>query len=122
MKSTHPLRLVRALYHSVAGFTALWRQEQAFRQEIYAAVIMLPVLYFLPIIALAKLVLIFLWWLLLIVETINSSIEAVIDRISLERHPQSKIAKDMGSAAVALALIMNVGAWLYVLIPLFVRP
>jgi diacylglycerol kinase (ATP) len=53
--------------------------------------------------------------LILVVETINSAIETVVDRISLERHVQSRIAKDMGSAAVGLVILMNVVTWIYVL-------
>jgi diacylglycerol kinase (ATP) len=75
----------------------------------------------LPVPALQKLALIAVLILLLIVELINSAIEAVVDRVSLERHPLSKNAKDFGSAAVLLALIIVIATWAVIVLPLVLR-
>jgi diacylglycerol kinase (ATP) len=75
----------------------------------------------LPVSALEKLALICVLILLLIVELINSAIEAVVDRVSLDRHPLSKNAKDFGSAAVFLALTIVTATWAVIVLPLFVR-
>ncbi len=106
------LRIVKAAKHSYDGFKALWF-EKAFRQEIYLGIVLLPFLFVLHISVMLKLLLIILFLLLLVVETLNSAIEAVVDRVSLEIHPLSKLAKDFGSAAVCLMLIINVIAWTY---------
>ncbi len=74
----------------------------------------------LPVSALQKLVLIGVFVLVLIVELLNSAIEAVVDRVSLERNPLSKNAKDLGSAAVMLALLLACATWLVILWPVFV--
>lgn len=115
MQKIMSIRLVRAFFYSVDGIKSLWQGEQAFRQEIYASVILLPLIFFLTIPSLLKLILILLLLLMLVTEAINSAIETIIDRISTEIHNQSKIAKDMGSAAVCIVILMNVVAWVYVL-------
>lgn len=110
----HLIRLIKATRYSAHGIKALWRKEQAFRLEIVLSVILTPIIFSLPIASLLKLALILLLFLVLVVEAINSALEVIVDRISLEIHEQSKIAKDMGSAAVALVVLMNLGTWLYV--------
>lgn len=114
MKFLYSFRLFRAVLHSIDGVKASWQEEQAFRQEIYASIILLPIIFYLAIPSVFKLALILLLLLLLVVETLNSAIETIVDRISLEIHIQSKMAKDMGSAAVSMVIIMNVFAWIYV--------
>lgn len=104
-------RLVAALSYSIDGFKAAWNNEAAFRQEVLVAVIGTITALSLKISAFEKLMLIAVLVLVLIVELINSAFEAVVDRISLERHPLSKNAKDLGSAAVALAIGIAVAAW-----------
>lgn len=108
-------RIVRATGYSVEGLRAAYRGESAFRQEFWLAAIMLPAAFWLghswvEVALLAGSVM-----LVLIVELLNSGIEAVVDRISLERHELSKHAKDVGSAAVLLALINLIGVWISVL-------
>lgn len=110
-----PGRILHAIRYSIDGLKTLWKNEQAFRQEFYLSIILLPIIYFLPVASLLKIILILLLFLLFVVETLNTAIETIVDRISLEIHEQSKIAKDMGSAAVCLVLIMNVIAWIYTL-------
>jgi len=106
-------RLLNALKNSFDGLKAQWRHERAFRQELLVCIITIPVLLLLNVAAMLKLLLMVLLLLLLVVETINSAIETIVDRISLERHEKSKIAKDLGSAAVGLTILMNLLAWGY---------
>jgi diacylglycerol kinase (ATP) len=108
-------RIVSACRYSVDGFRHAWRHEHAFRQELMMAVPATVVALLLPISAFQKLALIAVLGLVLLVELLNAAIEAVVDRVSLERHPLSKAAKDLGSAAVALALTMAAATWAVVL-------
>jgi diacylglycerol kinase (ATP) len=108
-------RIVNASRYTLEGLQSAWGSEAAFRQEIVALVIGGVVALSLKISAFEKLVLIAVLVQVLIVELINSALEAVVDRISLERHPLSKNAKDFGSAAVALAIGLAVAAWAVVL-------
>ena len=104
-------RIVAATGYSIQGFKAAWQHEHAFRQELMLFVVGTVVALLLPISAFQKLLLIVPMCLVLIVELINSAIEAIVDRVSLERHPLSKNAKDMGSAAVMLAIFLAVACW-----------
>jgi diacylglycerol kinase (ATP) len=108
-------RIVSATVNTVDGFKSAWLNEQAFRQEGVALVVGSASALLLKISAFEKFVLIAVLVLVLIVELINSALEAVVDRISLERHPLSKNAKDFGSAAVALAIGLAAAAWAVVL-------
>jgi diacylglycerol kinase (ATP) len=108
-------RIAAAFRYSVAGFQTAWRHEHAFRQELMVAVPATVVALVLKISAFQKLALIAALGLVLLVELLNAAIEAVVDRVSLERHPLSKAAKDLGSAAVALAVTMAVATWAVVL-------
>ena len=108
-------RIAGAIGYSVAGFKAAWTNEAAFRQEMLVVVIGTVTALSLKISAFEKLMLIAVLVFVLIVELINSAFEAVVDRISLEPHPLSKNAKDLGSAAVALAIGIAVAAWAVVL-------
>ncbi len=105
-------RIVRATGYSMAGFQAAYRGESAFRQEFWLAAFMLPAAFWLgrswvEVSLLAGSVV-----LVLIVELLNSAIEAAIDRISFELHDLSKRAKDLGSAAVMLSLLLCAAIWL----------
>ena len=105
-------RVVHATGYSIEGLKAAYRGESAFRQEFWLAVLMLPAAFWLggtwvEIALLAGSVI-----LVLIVELLNSGIEAAIDRVSFELHELSKRAKDLGSAAVFLSLLLCGGIWL----------
>lgn len=113
-------RVFAAFFYSIEGFKAAWRNEFAFRQELLVAVPAAIVALFLPVSALEKLALIGVLILVLMVELINSSIEAVVDRVSFERHPLSKNAKDLGSAAVCLALLLAAATWGVIVLPLLI--
>lgn len=115
------MRAWYALKYSVSGFRAAIREESAFRQELTLAGIMMPFALFLPVGGVSHALLIGSVLLVLIVELLNSSVEAAIDRISLERHELSKRAKDLGSAAVTVALTNCLCTWGYVLVPLVRR-
>jgi diacylglycerol kinase (ATP) len=108
-------RILGAFYNSADGIKTAWQNEYAFRQEMLVVVIGTVTALSLKVSAFEKLVLIAVLVLVLIVELLNSALEAVVDRISLERHALSKNAKDLGSAAVALTIGLAVAAWAVVL-------
>ena len=105
-------RVVRAAGFSVAGLRAAYQGESAFRQESWLAAAMLPLAFWLGRGWLEVAVLAGSVVLVLIVELLNSAVEAAVDRISFELHELSKRAKDIGSAAVFLSLAMCAGTWL----------
>src|SRR3954468_9758090 len=98
-------RLWNALFYSLDGLSAAFHHEDAFRQEVLMAVILIPIAIHAPATGPGKALMIASALLVLVVELLNSAIEAVTDRISLEDHVLAKRAKDMGSAAVMLSLI-----------------
>jgi diacylglycerol kinase (ATP) len=104
-------RIFKAFTYSLQGIRAAWQHEHAFRQEAVLVIIGIVVALVLPLSAYEKLMLISVLVLVLIVELINSAVEAVVDRVSLERHPLSKNAKDLGSAAVLFALLIAAMTW-----------
>lgn len=112
-------RVFSAFFYSMDGIKAAWRNEHAFRQELLLVVPGIIVALMLPLPPLHKLALVAVLLLVLIVELINSAIEAVVDRISFEHHPLSKNAKDLGSAAVFLSLTLAAITWVVILAPLF---
>lgn len=114
-------RIFAAFFYSMEGFKSAWKSEHAFRQELMLVIPATIIALLLPVNALHKLLLIAVLILLLIVELINSAIEAVVDRISFERHPLSKNAKDFGSAAVFLALSLAAATWAVIVLPLILH-
>lgn len=98
-------RIWNALFYSRDGFRAAFKHEDAFRQEAIAAAVLMPVAWILPVSGSGKAMMAASVILVLIVELLNSAVEAAVDRISLEHHQLAKRAKDMGSAAVFLSLI-----------------
>lgn len=109
-------RIWNALLYSLDGLAAAFRHEDAFRQEVVVALVLIPVALALPASGLGKAMMVASVLLVLIVELLNSAIESVTDRISLENHVLAKRAKDMGSAAVMLSLINVPVVWLLVLL------
>jgi len=112
-------RIFSAFFYSLEGLQTAVRSEHAFRQELFVFVVGTIAALLLPVSAFQKLVLIGSMVIVLIVELINSAIEAVVDRVSLERHPLSKNAKDFGSAAVLLACLLSGASWVVVLVNRF---
>ncbi|WOD10391.1 diacylglycerol kinase [Pseudomonas sp. NyZ704] len=109
-------RIWYALGYSFDGIKAAYRGEAAFRQLVWLAVILIPLALVLPVSYVGRALMVGSVLLSLIIELLNSAIEAAIDRISLERHPLSKASKDMGSAAQMLGLIMIAVVWSLVLL------
>jgi len=108
-------RVWNALFYSIDGIRAAYRHEDAFRQEVLLALVLLPVALFMPTTGIGKALLMGSVLLVLIVELLNSAVEATVDRISLENHRLAKRAKDIGSAAVLLSLANVVIVWVLVL-------
>jgi diacylglycerol kinase (ATP) len=113
-KATGIRRLGRALGCTIAGWRHAFAHEAAFRLEAFACSVFVPLATLLPVGRLDRLVLVLSMLLVLLAELLNSAIEAAIDRISLERHPLSGRAKDLGSAAVGVALVMCALCWLVI--------
>ena len=105
------VRIWRAFFYSMAGFSAALKYEHAFRQELFLVLVLLPLAVFLPLSIGEKALLISTLLLVLVVELLNSAIEAVVDRISLDNHDLSKRAKDLGSAAVFLSCVIVIVIW-----------
>ena len=105
------VRIWNALGYSLAGLKAAFIHEDAFRQEVILAVILIPAAFFMPVSGLGKALMIASVLLVLIVELLNSAVEAAVDRISLENHRLAKRAKDIGSAAVFLSLVNVAVVW-----------
>lgn len=118
MTDTHPLkgktglrRIVNAISYSLAGLRAAYRHECAFRQEVWLAVVMIPLAFYLADNAIERALMAGSVLLVLIVELLNSGLEATLDRISFEHHQLIQRAKDIGSAAVMLSLLNVVMVW-----------
>jgi len=113
------VRILHAFFNSLAGLADAWRHESAFRQEILIAVVLVPVAFLVPVTPAERAILILAVALVLIVELLNSSVEAAIDRISFDQHSLSKRAKDIGSAAVFVSLALLLLVWGVILVPRF---
>lgn len=109
-------RIYNAAFFSAAGFKATWQHEEAFRQEVLLLVIAIPVALYLHKTPVEIVLLIGSVVLVLLVELLNSAVEAAIDRIGFEQHELSGRAKDIGSAAVMLSLIWAAVTWTIILI------
>lgn len=115
-KHTGITRIIKAFGHSWSGLRSTFRHEEAFRQELLLCLLLIPAAFWLSDIGVERALLIGSLLLILIVELLNSGIEAAIDRIGHEPHELSGRAKDMGSAAVLLAFINAGVIWLLVLL------
>ncbi|MDN0118436.1 diacylglycerol kinase [Yersinia frederiksenii] len=114
-QSTGLSRIYKATGYSVKGLSAAWKNEAAFRQEAMAAILAIILAFWLDVDAFARILLVGSVVLVIIVEVINSAIEAVVDRIGSEFHELSGRAKDMGSAAVFLTILLALFIWVTVL-------
>lgn len=113
-RNTGITRVWKATIYSIQGLTAAWKHESAFRQELIIGIILLPISFWIAKSWVEVAVLMGVCFLVLIVELLNSAIEAVVDRVGHEHHDLAGQAKDMGSAAVMLSLIMAVGTWILI--------
>lgn len=112
-------RIILAAGYSWQGFKACWSNEEAFRQEVLLAVILIPLALILDATQVETILMIASVLLVLIVEILNSAVEAVVDLVTKEKHELAGRAKDMGSAAVMLALINLAVVWGFVLISIY---
>jgi len=108
-------RVWNAFHYSLSGLHAAYTCEDAFRQEAWLAAMLIPLALYLQVSAIGRALMISSVLLVLIVELLNSAVEATVDRISLENHRLAKRAKDIGSAAVLLSLINAATVWIGVL-------
>ena len=109
-------RILNACKFSYYGYKATWQNEEAFRQEVMLFVVTTPLALWLGNTAIEKLLLIGSMVLVLLVELLNSAVEAVVDRVGLEHHELSGRAKDIGSAAVNLSLVWAAITWISILL------
>lgn len=109
-------RVLNAAGYSWAGLTAAFRHEDAFRQEVFLALLLVPLALYLGETGIERALMIGALLGVLLVELLNSAVEAAVDRISLKHHLLIKRAKDMGSAAVMIALVNVVVVWTLVLL------
>ena len=109
-------RVWNALHYSLAGLRAAFKHEDAFRQEVFLAAVLIPLALLLPASGMGHALMIAAVLLVMIVELLNSAIEATVDRVSIENHPLAKRAKDIGSAAVFVALLNVLIVWVLVLL------
>ncbi|MCX7089618.1 MAG: diacylglycerol kinase [Methylococcales bacterium] len=109
-------RIINAFFFSIAGFKATWQHEEAFRQEVVLFVVTTPIALWLNLTIVEKLLMIGSIVLVMLVELLNSAVEAVVDRVGFEHHELSGRAKDIGSAAVMLSLIWAAVTWTAILI------
>lgn len=111
VNGTGTARIMRAILCSKAGIATAFRNEEAFRQEVILCAILLPPALFFGHSNVERALLVASLFLVLIVELLNTAIEVVVDRISADRHALSGLAKDLGSAAVSMAIILAVVVW-----------
>lgn len=104
-------RIIKAAGYSKQGLQAAWANEAAFRQEALLALIMIPVAFWVAEHSIELILLISVVFLVLIVELLNSAVEAVVDRIGDEHHELAGRAKDIGSAAVFISLVLTAVVW-----------
>ncbi|GAA5168040.1 diacylglycerol kinase [Viridibacterium curvum] len=116
-----PARILNAFRYSLQGLGHALRHEAAFRQELLIVVPALVGLWFLPVSRAEQAILLISSLLVLIVELLNSAVEATVDRISTERHPLAGRAKDLGSAAVLLAVLQMLACWALIAGPLLLQ-
>lgn len=107
-------RLVNATYFSIAGLRAAWRNEAAFRQECLLVLVLTPAAFWLGQTAVERSLLVGTAWLVLIVELLNSAVEAAVDRIGTDHHTLAGRAKDLGSAAVFVSLALTGFVWILI--------
>ncbi len=118
IKNTGMLRLYKALSYSYKGLRHAVLREAAFRQEATAALVLVPLAYLLDVTGVERIMLVTSVLLVLIVELLNTGIEAVVDRVGFEIHELAGLAKDMGSAAVLVSISLWLFVWASILIPL----
>lgn len=115
-KPTGIKRIYLASLNSLRAFQWLYKNESAFKQEVFLLFLAIPISFLFDISIKEQMILILAVIFIIFTEIINTAIEAVVDRIGLEIHPLSGLAKDLGSAAVMLSLIIACGIWIIILV------
>ena len=110
-------RILNAFRYSWAGFRKCFKYEEAFRQEVTASLVVIPLGLWLGDSGVERALLVGSWLIVPIVELLNSGLEAIVDRVGTEHHKLSGQAKDMGSAAVLLSITLSLVVWALVLLP-----
>jgi diacylglycerol kinase (ATP) len=110
-------RILNALRYSLHGLASAYRHEEAFRQEVWLAAVLIPLAFVFDVSRIERAAMLGSVLVVLMVELLNSAIEAAVDRISLDRHRLSKRAKDIGSAAVFVSLVNVAVVWALILLP-----
>lgn len=118
-KNTGIKRLFKATGYSIKGLSYAFRNEAAFRQESLAAVVLIPLALWLDVSTAERILLVMSVVLMLVMELLNTAIEAVVDRAGVEYHLLAGVAKDTGSAAVFLSVLFCIFAWVTILVTLF---
>ena len=116
------LRIWKAFLYSWDGLKITWKDEPAFRMEFIALLVAIPVTFLLPILLLTKILLISTVVWMLVIELINSAVEATVDLITEAHHPLAKKAKDTASAAVFVSVVISLIFWAIVLFSCFIFP
>lgn len=114
-KKTGFKRIAKACFYSYKGLSHAVKNEAAFRQEAIAACFLIPAACLVDITAVERILLVGAVFLVMIVELLNTGIEAVVDRVGYERHELAGLAKDMGSAAVLVAIVLAIFVWVSIL-------
>lgn len=114
--SNHFIRLYKASGYSLQGLKSTFQYEQAFRLEVYILAILIPLSIWISQSAIELCLLLGSWIVVMIVELLNSAVEAAVDRIGMEKHELSGRAKDIGSAAVMMSVFLAIGVWCAVLL------
>ena len=107
-------RIINAFRYSFAGYKAAWKNEEAFRQECIVAIFVIPIGLWLGRTMTQRALLIGVYLIIPLIELLNASIEAIVDRMGPERHLLSGRAKDLGSAAVLLSICMAIIVWVFI--------
>jgi len=107
-------RLIDAFFYSMAGFKAAWKNEEAFRQEVMAGIILVPAGFLLGTTGTQRALLLLSYFIIPLVELLNTAVEATVDRVGMEKHELSGRAKDIGSASVFLSICIAAIVWLLV--------
>lgn len=118
IKHTGVKRIVKATGYSLKGLSYAFRNEAAFREEAIASFVLVPLALWLDVTPLERIMLIMAVMLVLVVELLNTGIEAVVDRVGVEYHLLAGVAKDVGSAAVFLSLLFCIYVWVTILLTL----
>ena len=114
-KNTGIKRIVMATWYSLKGLKAAFKSEAAIRQECFAIAVLLPIAILADVTLVEHLLLILTMFLVLIVELLNTAVETVVDRVSFDQHELSGKAKDIGSAAVFISILIALATWVSIL-------